>query len=146
AKEIERYDPTLAQQYYKRAQYLQDGGRQPSQSMTAQYSPLREQSPAVGQPAGVPQSSSPAGGGIGPAQIMRSGPGRLYRPGFTIEGQATYGLDQGVGKAPLYVTAQPGLDLQPYLNRNVELHGTMTYNPRLRNYQMTVVQVIQQQP
>jgi uncharacterized protein YraI len=145
AKEIERYDPALALQYYRRAQYLQDvqEGRVQRQATTAQYSPSRDAtSPA--QAAGISQPITPAGApnGGGPA-ISKSGAGRLYRTAFQIDGKSAYGLDQGAGKQPLYIVPQAGLSLEPFLNRNVELYGTLTYRPELRNYQMTAVQVIQ---
>ncbi|MFN4257721.1 MAG: hypothetical protein ACK4RK_00355 [Gemmataceae bacterium] len=75
-------------------------------------------------------------------QIQASGPGRLERAGFSLDSQPTYVLDAGPGKARLYVTPWPGLNLEPYVQRNINLYGTVQYRGDLRNYHMTVTQVV----
>jgi hypothetical protein len=73
--------------------------------------------------------------------IRASGPGRLRRAGRCVEYRRTYVLETGQGIPTLYVTPQDGLDLEPYVNRNVELFGPAIYRGDLRANYMTVVRV-----
>ena len=45
------------------------------------------------------------------------------------------------GQPRLYVTARPPLNLEQFVNRNVELYGPMIYSGDLRANYMEVVQV-----
>ena len=54
-----------------------------------------------------------------------SGPGRLSRASFFIDGKQAYVLTQG--QLWIYVTALPGLNLEPYVNRTVNLYGLIAY-------------------
>jgi hypothetical protein len=69
-----------------------------------------------------------------------SGPGRLRRAGRCIESQRTYVLEFERGGL-LYVLPQPGLDLEAYVNRHVELFGPITYRGDLRANAMNVCRV-----
>ena len=97
--------------------------------------------PDSGNPAnpGPPPSAQlqPPGGGVAArpqevgtsatavAQLQSSGPGWLRRAGFYIDGRQAYALENDQGGPRLYVTAQNGLSLDPYLNRYVELFGAI---------------------
>ena len=91
-------------------------------------------------PAAVVQAASPP-----PSQQANApqwyGPGKLYRPSFTIDAKATYGLWLGTGQAPLYVSASPGLNLEPFLERQVQLYGQLGYRGDLRTHYMIVLAV-----
>jgi hypothetical protein len=67
------------------------------------------------------------------------GPGRLYRTAFQIEGRTAYGLEPANGQHRLYVTAAPGVNLESYRDRLVQLFGTPQYHGELRAYYMTVL-------
>jgi hypothetical protein len=70
-----------------------------------------------------------------------SGAGVLRRAGRVIEGQRTYVLESLQGYPTLYVTAQTGLDLEPYVNGKVELFGPAIYRGELRANYMIAVRV-----
>ena len=78
---------------------------------------------------------SPAG------NLPSSGPGRLRRAGRTVEYQRTYVLEDAQGLPIVYAAPEPGLDLEPYLNQNVELFGHAAYRGEIRAYYMTVSRV-----
>jgi hypothetical protein len=120
--------------------------------------------PAVGvQPAGAEKGLTPAtltstsgqGQGQGPGQgqsgvvspgagsARGSGPGWLRRCGFLIDGQKAYALEQTPGNSRVYVTPAPGVNLEPYLNRLVELFGPMQIRPDLPGGAYMVAQRVQ---
>jgi hypothetical protein len=73
-----------------------------------------------------------AQGRTGPAQLKplvegprSSGPGYLRRAGVQIDGQTSYALENRAGDLLLYVTPEPGVNLEPHLNRLVELFGSI---------------------
>jgi SH3-like domain-containing protein len=61
--------------------------------------------------------------------LMTSGPGYLRRSAFLIEGQTAFVLESARGYPVVYAIAQPGLSLEPYVNRQVELFGPMVSRP-----------------
>src|SRR5262249_41880948 len=67
--------------------------------------------------------------------------GYLKRAGRTVEGKRTYQLESPTGYPLLYVTAQAGLDLEPYLNQYVEVIGPAIYSGMLRANYMTATRV-----
>lgn len=71
--------------------------------------------------------------------------GRLRRAGRTVEYQRTYVLMDNRGIPILYATGAPGVDLEPYINREVELCGSIVYRGEIRANYMTVggVQLLQ---
>jgi hypothetical protein len=85
----------------------------------------------------IPASSPPAQ----PAGIYASGPGRLRRAGRSLDNRPTYVLDGGANRPSLYVTPQSGIDLEPFLNRKVELFGPSIYRGDLRANYMSVMRV-----
>ena len=91
-------------------------------------------------PSGTAQSSYPSG--RGPAAVAQSsGPGRLRPAGRFVDARRAYALDNSQGRPIMYVTEQPGVNLEPYLNRNVELYGDVVYRMDLRAYVMTATRV-----
>jgi hypothetical protein len=88
-----------------------------------------------GVPGTLTARGSPAG------NLPSSGPGRLRRAGRTVESQRTYVLEDAQGLPLLYVTPQPGIDLEPYVEHNVELFGQTAYRGEIRAYYMTVSRV-----
>jgi hypothetical protein len=89
----------------------------------------------AGAPAVLTARGSPA------ANLPSSGPGRLRRAGRTVEYQRTYVLEDAQGLPRLYVTPEPGIDLEPYVEHNVELFGHTAYRGDIRAYYMTVARV-----
>jgi hypothetical protein len=75
-------------------------------------------------------------GGIEPAPRRSAdrgtGPGMLYRSSITIDGVQAYALETRRGQLMCYVTPERGLDLEPYVNRNVELFGTFKVRGDMR--------------
>jgi MraZ protein len=69
------------------------------------------------------------------------GPGRLRRAGFFVDGKQAYVLENSQGRPLLYVTAQAGLNLEPYVNRTVDLQGSVIYYAELRSDYMTATTV-----
>ncbi len=86
-------------------------------------------------PTALTARGSPAG------NLPSSGPGRLRRAGRTVEYQRTYVLEDAQGLPIVYVAPEPGLDLEPYVNQNVELFGHAAYRGDIRAYYMTVSRV-----
>lgn len=83
-------------------------------------------------PTSRPSYSAPAPSatntGPGPwasGTMYTSGPGYLRRVAFLIDNQPTFALEDDRGYPRLYVVAQPGLTLEPFVNRKVNLFGTM---------------------
>jgi hypothetical protein len=105
--------------------------------------------PAKNDPAAAPTArlAPPYGGGAAPAaptppdqpdppNWYRSGVGKLRKSGGRDEqGGQLYALDDKRGLPMYYVSPGPGVDLQAYLGRSVELAGPAEFNARLRaNY------------
>ncbi|HEY8503776.1 MAG TPA: SH3 domain-containing protein [Gemmataceae bacterium] len=98
---------------------------------------LRPPPPAAG-PGPAPAYTAAA---TSVARLRASGPGVLRRSGFYIDGRPAYVLEADQG-GRLYVTAQPGVNLEPYVHRRVELYGPVVYRGDIRggNY-MSVARV-----
>ncbi len=56
---------------------------------------------------------------------QRSGPGRLVRSALALDGRKTYALEPNPGVAVVYVVAGPGVDLERWVNRRVEVTGAV---------------------
>jgi hypothetical protein len=76
----------------------------------------------------------------GNPQVFRSGPGKLVRAGVQIGAVPTYRLISA-NNVTLYVTAVPGIDLERFVDQNVELIGTAMYHGQLRANHMQVQDV-----
>jgi hypothetical protein len=53
--------------------------------------------------------------------------GLLKRAGWNLDNQATYRLESSDGRTPLYVLPQPGVNLEPFVDHNVEVEGPIEY-------------------
>ena len=73
--------------------------------------------------------------------VATTGPGRLRRAGRFVEGRTTYVLESYQGRLLYYVTAEPGVNLEPFINQNVEMFGPAGYNGELRANYMRVEHV-----
>ena len=67
--------------------------------------------------------------------------GWLRRAAYYLDNRPTYVLESSQGYPRLYVTAQPGLNLEPYLGSPVKLYGPMVYRGDIKTNYMTAVQV-----
>jgi uncharacterized protein YgiM (DUF1202 family) len=98
-----------------------------------------------------PLAPAPANGSISAAPIgtaQWSSPGWLRSTGHMIDYRPTYALESSQGELRLYVTEQPGsnVNLRQYLNRNVKLYGPTWFRGDVRTNYMTVSQVQQLEP
>jgi hypothetical protein len=157
AREVLNTDHDLAMRCHNQAHFLREGMRA---SVPAGYDPHKTSeshypstttsrlSPvaagvALQAPTGcVPctNSGQPQQSGYAPAPpagMYRSGAGSLRRAGRGVDDRVTYVLESQRGGVRLYVTPGAGLDLEPYLNRTVEIYGTVVYRGDLRAYYMT---------
>jgi division/cell wall cluster transcriptional repressor MraZ len=119
----------LAMDALNRVHFLQNGYRPPV--------PPGYQARVPGQPVSTTQVSY---AGAAPV-VQPSGPGQLRRAGFFVNGKQAYVLENTQGRPLVYVTAQAGLNLEPYVNRNVEVFGPVIFHGDLRNNYMTATQV-----
>lgn len=86
--------------------------------------------PAVTNPQGQASAYSPR-----PASPAT--PGLLRRAGFQIDGKQAYALTDSTGRLVMYVTAEPGVNLEQWVGRSVALSGTVAYHGDLkRDYMM----------
>jgi hypothetical protein len=117
-------------------------GTNPTAQLTSQYCYAQESAAPVRltPPAGAVSNSSQA---VAPAaaQPQWFGPGRLYRPGFSVDGKPTYGFESSNGQWRMYVTAPAGTDLESQVGHNAYLYGPVTYRGELRTYHLTATQV-----
>jgi hypothetical protein len=113
----------------------------------SRFSPLRgEAASAVAPPAAPAPPAAAAAAPAPPAampspQRYQSGPGWLYRSGRNLEGRPTYLLQRAGGTNLLYVTPGPGVSLEPFVNKSVQLFGPTEYRGDLRAWLMTVSDV-----
>ena len=115
--------------------------------------PPASPSRATSQYTYVPQRPGYAGGqgaawtganGVAVPPPQWKGPGRLVRSAVPVHGQPAYVLDMGGGQPLVYVTAQPGVNLEPYVNRYVSLLGPVDYHMGYRKEHLTALQVVPQ--
>jgi hypothetical protein len=143
----------LAMQCFNRAYFLRDaaqgGAASAGQAIDARYGAAAGDGRLHPVPAGSsgppPQTQQanyqarPDPAAVGP--LLRSDPGQLRVAGRGVDGKQTYVLISGQGQLLMYITAQPGLDLGPYLDRNVQVTGPLVYRMDLRAYHMSAQQV-----
>jgi uncharacterized protein YgiM (DUF1202 family) len=124
-------DQNLKGLCYSRADKLHQGYHPPTQPPAAavpqQPAPTQPpvgQAPAVSYRPPPPASQPPAG--------QWSGPGYLRRSSFPVDYKPTYVLEASNGMPMIYVTAQPGVNLEAFVNRGVDLYGPIVYRGELR--------------
>jgi hypothetical protein len=68
--------------------------------------------------------------------------GWLRVAGRSVQGRRAYALEDNRGILQFYVSPQPGVDLESYLNRNIQLTGPIAYHCDWRAYLMNASQVV----
>lgn len=86
-------------------------------------------------------TSSNAGAAPGGNALNSSGPGLLSRAPFWLDQKVTYVLSSSQGVPRMYVSPQPGINLEPYVGRNVDLVGVVQYRGDVKTYLMHATQV-----
>jgi hypothetical protein len=105
----------------------------------SQYTYYRETPPPpVANPA--PAYNYAQRPGLPAAQVQWSQPGWLRRTSIWLGDARPYAL-VSQGNIILFLVPQPGLDLDRYVERQVQFWGPVSYHNELRNYFMTVQQV-----
>jgi hypothetical protein len=72
--------------------------------------------------------------------LQASGPGRLRRSGFQLDGRTTYAIENNRGDVLYYAVPQPGRTLEPFVDRIVELFGTVRVRPEVRGASVMIVE------
>ncbi len=72
-----------------------------------------------------------------------SGPGMLLRSAVTLDGlnRKTYLLESSPGEVKMYVLAAPGVDLEKFLGKRVEVYGVLQTRPGLKKPYMEALAV-----
>lgn len=55
-----------------------------------------------------------------------TGPGFLIRTGYSLDGKVTYALESSPRVVRYYVVESPGIDLKPFVNKRVDLFGSVS--------------------
>jgi hypothetical protein len=131
-----RYAPTSSN-----SQFNPNGALDQSGQAVRLVAPSGSAPGGSGQPETRNYTSGAAWQPATPGGYPSSGPGRLRRAGRFLDNRKTYALESAQGYPLLYVTPYQGIDLEPYLNQNVELFGPAIYDGNLRANYMTVVRV-----
>ena len=58
-------------------------------------------------------------------ETRRTGPGKLVRSSIAIDGNRTYRIEDNNGAAALYVVPGPGIDLERYVGKRVDVSGVV---------------------
>jgi hypothetical protein len=161
AHDMSKDNHDFAMQCYNRAYFLREsarGGTPPAgPPADARYSATAGDSRLRPIPAGSPgqqvgyqtppppqmqqsnYGSTSDAAAAGP--LLQSQPGRLQVAGRGVDGKRAYVLISSTGQLLMYITPQPGVDLEPYLNRNVQAYGPLVYRMELRAYHLSAQQV-----
>jgi hypothetical protein len=71
-----------------------------------------------------------------------TGPGTLSRSYLTVAGGKLWALEPDDSRQQrIYVKAGPSINLEDYVNRHVDVYGTLTYDGELRNQYLTASKV-----
>ncbi len=95
-----------------------------------------------------PYSGSPSpyqvqrSGTVGAVSVHSSGPGSLRRASRLIDGRRAYFLESSQGQVILYATEQPGVNMEPYVDRHVELLGQVIPRGDVRPLYLSVSRVV----
>jgi hypothetical protein len=91
----------------------------------------------AGQQVNYASLQDPAAG----APPQTSTPGLLRAAGRGVDSRRTYVLQDSRGMIQMYVTGQPGVDLESYVGRNVQLYGPLVYRMDIRAYYMNAQRI-----
>jgi hypothetical protein len=138
-------DHDLAMRCFNRANFLREpapsGAAAPADPRLAGAAADSRLAPVptgqAGQQANYASLQDPAAGY--PPQL--SPPGYLRQAGRGVDSRPTYVLQNSQGLIEMYVTAQPGVDLQSYVGRNVQLYGPLVYRMDIRAQYMNAQRV-----
>jgi hypothetical protein len=81
-----------------------------------------------------------------PSAAMSQRIGRLRRAPFHVDQKPAYALDDEKGEPVLYVTAQPGVNLDAFLNKRVEIVGHEKYRPEMYHKNHMIVEQVRERP
>ena len=146
AQQVYAENHDLAMQCYNRAYFLRESlqGGTPTPPANSQLTSATADNRLAPVPAGNPglqanyaSLQDPAAG----APPQTSTPGLLRVAGRGVDSRPTYVLQNSQGMIQMYVTAQPGVDLQSYVGRNVQLYGPLVYRMDIRAYYMNAQRV-----
>jgi SH3-like domain-containing protein len=149
-------DHDLQMRCYNRIHFLREGRRT---SYPAGYQPRL--TPAPGYPYGpstnpymtmgratsqytyapIPNTSQALTPSTSSGNCQWSGWGWLRRAPFWVDNKQAYVLENNQGMPRLYVTAQPGVNLESSVNKTINLYGKMVYRGDLRTNYMTACQL-----
>jgi hypothetical protein len=136
----------LAMQFCNRAHFL----RERRTAASSAYPPTDAHNPVPTNPSGqqasfhvtsCPQQGQTSCYTQGQAEPRSSPPGRLRLAQRAVDCKRTYALESSQGQLLMYVVPQQGVDLEAYLDHNVELYGPLVYRMDLRAQYMLVTQV-----
>jgi hypothetical protein len=162
AGNVIRTDHDLAMECYNRIHYMHQNNRggtttayQPNGNTEARYASGTGDGRLSPVPAGTyvpqnnvctspcpPQTQQPNNvPGVANAMPRHSGPGYLRSAGRSVDGKPAYALLSSQNQLLMYIHPQTGTDLEPYLNRNVDVYGPLVYRMDLRTNYMVATQV-----
>jgi hypothetical protein len=107
-------DHDLAMRCYNRIEQL-------SRAQTTNW-PARQPAPGMLVSGNARPPATPAP----PPGSVASGPGWLRSSGIIIDGKRAYALEDYSRQVKYYLVAQPGLNMEQFLNRNVEVFGNVS--------------------
>jgi hypothetical protein len=119
-------DYKLCMQYYNKAGWLREKQRATPAAPATGSSPPPQQS-------GVVQTQA--------MSVQQLGPGRLGYSTVWVDGKKTYVLQSQQGQVLAYLAPQPGVDLEHYVDQNIEVLGHVVARSELRGTFMTVAKV-----
>lgn len=133
-------DPELVLVCYNRLIKCQDRLRSGGNTVTPSPASLQP-------PSGIDPKNGKVGVGVAwPADPKTAasgqkwtGVGNLRRAGFSVDGKQAYALADSRGQVMYYVTAGNGVGLDSYVNRSVDLLGTVQVRGEIRGGQYMVV-------
>lgn len=122
--------------------YTPDSQVHVAQAQPQSYAPAQPQrynTPVYQPPTAyrVPPAAPQPAAAATPAEQM-VGPGWLRKAGRTLEERPTYVMETMQGYPLIYVHAAPGLDLDPFVGKRVNLAGPVFYRGDLRTWYITV--------
>jgi hypothetical protein len=128
-------DRALQERCYARLTSLQQRANGAAKNPTTTASWTGPAQTAPSNPVSASTAYRPAAtGGYGPTPPTAapqteqySGWGYLFKAGFEISGKQAYRLTSNQNQHVCYIIAQPGFNLDPYVNRLVNLYGTPGY-------------------
>lgn len=117
-----------------------DGGSTSVSTSTAPR-PTAGDRPALLPPVRADGTPATAVSSSGDDRLRWSGAGTLTRSALVLDGRQTFALESAPGAVRMYVVGAPDMDLKAYLNRRVDLYGTVSTRKDLSKPYIVVTQV-----